>query len=198
MKRSDVLALGLEKDAVDAIMELHKTDAELWKLTKGELEEEIRELSQKPSAPQSDGVDWEKKYNDEVKAHQATRDGYVAEKDAADIDALVAAQLKVAGMNEKAIPKALKLYDRTTVERDKEGSIKNADNVLAAFKAEWGDFFGEVTQQGAAVGTPPAGGGILNPFTKEHFNLQAQTELFRTNPRLAREMAATVGVKLYE
>jgi len=115
---------------------------------------------------------WKSKYNDEVTAHNATRDGYAAEKDAADIDGKVTAALKAAGMNEKAIPKALKLYDRTIVEKDNDGNIKNTDKVLAHFKGEWGDFFGETQTKGAEVGNSPG----KPPVTSWESQLKAARE----------------------
>jgi len=94
---------------------------------------------------------------DERKAHSETKATHAAEKEASEVDALVTAELKKAGMNEAAIPKALKLYDRKLVER-KDGAITNAEKVLEHFKSEWKDFFGEVTTTGADVGTPPPPG----------------------------------------
>jgi len=119
-----------------------------------EWDKEKRELGEKLAA-YSDYDDVRKRYEAELAAHKKTREDYQAEKQAAEIDGLVSAALKGAGMNEKAIPKAIKLYDRAIAERDKDGCLKNADKVLEYFKGEWGDFFGEITQKQGDVGTPP-------------------------------------------
>ena len=95
---------------------------------------------------------------DERKAHKETKDGYAAEKTAATTDSLVTAMLKEAGMNEAAIPKALKLYDRATVETA-DGKITNADKVLEHFKCEWKDFFMKVEDKGTNPAAPPANNG---------------------------------------
>lgn len=127
---------------------------------KTELADKLEKELKEAQGASSDAETYKKKYEDEVIAHNATKTTHATEKDNADIDSLVAALLKKpdnkgASMNAIAIPKALKLYDRAIVERDKDGSIKNTDKVLESFKAEWGDFFGEVKQEGADVGTPP-------------------------------------------
>jgi len=132
--------------------------------------------------------DWESKYNaevtahgetktamqksidDEKSAHTATKEVYSAEKTASEIDSLVGELLKKAddkgiSMNAAAIPKALKLYDRAIVKRNKDGAIENADKVLEYFKGEWGDFFAGTEQKGADVGNPPGGNGKdTDPF----------------------------------
>ena len=105
--------------------------------------------------------DTEKALNTEKSAHQKTIDGHTAEKDAATVDSLVSKLLKTGSektgtMNAAAIPKALKQYDRSIVERDSDGKIANADKVLEHFAAEWSDFFGPSEVKGADIGNPPA------------------------------------------
>lgn len=185
LTRSALREKGItEKEILDYIMEEHGNTVEAAKEKAKETAEAaakvaIDKLQAKvDSLPEPDGEDWKKKYEDEVAArktapddgedykakfeaeviaHQATKDTHAAKEDAADVDSKVTALLKAAKLNESVIPKALKLYDRTIVEREKDGSVKNADKVVEAFRAEWGDFFGEVKQQGAGVGTPPKG-----------------------------------------
>ena len=88
-------------------------------------------------------------------AHESTKAAYATEKDNMDVDGKVAAALKEAGMNPAAIDKALKLYDRAIVKRNKDGVISNTDDVLKHFKGEWAGFFGETVTKGAEVATPP-------------------------------------------
>jgi len=134
--------------------------------------------------------------DDERTAHNATRAEYAAEKTAAEVDGLLTEILKSAGMNAAAIPKAIKLCDRAIIERDKEGAIKNADKVLDRFKDEWKDFFGEVQQKGADVGTSSNVSMQKNPWLKDHRNLAEQTRIYRENPALAVQMAAAAGITI--
>jgi len=91
----------------------------------------------------------------EREAHEKTKTTYSAEKEANETDNKVAVALRNAGMNHAVIDKALKLYDRSIVKRGNDGSISNADEVLAHFKQDWAAFFGETTVKGADVATPP-------------------------------------------
>jgi len=160
-----------------------------WDTEKQELEAKL--------ANSADYDTLKQQLDEERAAHKATRDGYTAEKEAADIDGKVSEALKAAGMNEKAIPKALKLYDRKIVEKDKDGNIKNADKVIESFKTEWADFFGETQTKGAEVGNSSGQtGGQKNPWLKEHRNLAEQTRIYRENPTLAVSMAKQAGVIL--
>ena len=134
------------KEATDA-----KTKDEDAFKTKFEAEQTAHEETKKAM---------KKAIDDETAAHKATKDGIVAEKEAAEVDQLVSEILKrgddkIGGMNVAAIPKALKLYDRSIVKRGKDGAVENADDVLNHFGREWGDFFAKEEQHGAAVGTPP-------------------------------------------
>jgi hypothetical protein len=49
---------------------------------------------------------------------------------------------------------------------------------------------------GSGAGGGQRGAGGANPFKKETFNLTAQSELLRTQPDQARQMAAAAGVKI--
>jgi len=201
MKRSEIMAIISDKEKPDkeiiqAIMDLHEVDAELWKAQKKELDDEITGLKNKTTGDDGGG-EWKKKYEDEVAAHNSTKSAYAAEKEYADTDGKVAAALKAAGMNEKVIDKALKLYDRTIVKKGKDGNIENADNVVEAFKKDWADFFGEVKTEGATVGNNfQNNAGTKNPWLPANRNLAEQTRIFRENPALARQMAAAAGIKL--
>lgn len=96
----------------------------------------------------------------EKAAHKATVDGYALEKDNATVDGLVKGILETGNeslgkMHPAAIEKALQLYDRAMVKRDKDGNIKNADDILSHFNGEWGDFFAKGQARGIDNGTPP-------------------------------------------
>jgi len=167
MTRKFLQGLGLETDVIDKIMQANGDDIEREKAVSdglksdaAKLSEEITALNGKIKELEAAGGDkdgYKAKYEAEVTAHKATKDGYAAEKDAAVIDGLVSAALKDAGMNAAAIPKALKLYDRAIAERDDAGKLKNTEKLLEYFKGEWGEFFGTVETKGAGVGTPPGG-----------------------------------------
>ena len=139
--------------------EWHSKKSLEWEKEKTELEKAVGEANGKASDYES----LKKAFDDEKKAHKDYRDTVAAEKEAAEIDGLVADALKKADkegrtMNAAAIPKALKLYDRKLVERDKDGK-PIVDKAVEAIRGEWGEFLGKVEQKGAEVGGKPAGAG---------------------------------------
>ena len=146
--------------------------------------------------------DTKKALDTEKAAHQKAVDGYTAEKEAATVDSLVSELLKTGSdktgtMNAAAIPKALKQYDRSIVERDSDGKITNSDKVLEHFVSEWADFFGASEVKGADVGNPPNGNlPEKNPWLKENKSLSKQTQIYKENPQLAVKMAKEAGITL--
>lgn len=122
--------------------------------------------------------------------------GYETEKTTAAKQSILRKQLTADGANPKLIGLLEKEFDIAKIEVDGD-KIKDWDNLSKPVKEQYADVFGKTTVEGANPANPPAGtGGVLNPFAQEHFNLQAQTDLFRKDPNLARQMAASVGVKL--
>ena len=140
-----------------------------------ELEGDLSKARAELKAAKEDEDGFETKLAAEVEAHKATKaeletvkaehkkavDGYAKEKEDAEIDGLVKSLLgegdeSYGKMHPSAIDKALKMYDRALVKCDKDGKIKNADEVLAHFAAEWKDFFGKSETHGVDTGSPPA------------------------------------------
>ena len=200
MTRKFLSNLGIAEDeTITAILNAHQAVVQPLKdeiSTANEKVQATENALAKAQEPVEGAIEWESKFNDEVAAHKATRDGYEAEKSAAEVAGLLTTMLADAGMNAAAIPKAIKLCDRTTIERDKDGTIKNADKVLDRFKDEWKDFFGEVQQKGADVGTSSNVSTQKNPWLKDHRNLAEQTRIYRENPALAVQMAAAAGITI--
>ena len=209
LTRQFLLDLGLEKDVMQKVLDEHGETVKSTKLAAKEDTEEplikkIKQLEGEKAALEKqvkdapgDGGDWKTKYDDEVIAHTATKDSYAAKEDETATIALVRKALADDKANPKAIDLLLKAIDFSTIKK-KDGAIENWADVSKTVKEQYADFFGKVSQQGVDTGTPPAQDGTLNPFSKEHFSLQAQTDLFRTDPQSARAMAAAVGIKLLD
>ena len=140
-----------------------------------ELESDLSKARAELKAAKEDDDGFESKLAAEIEAHKVTKaeleaaktehkkavDGYAKEKEDAEIDGLVKSLLGEGDeshgkMLPAAIDKALRMYDRTIVKRDKDGKLKNADEVLAHFAAEWKDFFGKSETLGVDTGSPPA------------------------------------------
>jgi len=162
MTRTFLAGMGVTDDAsITKILNAHHEELQTAKDAQEKAEKELRTIKvelEDAKKPKDGAENWEQKFNDEVLAHKTTKDGYAAEKTASEIDSMVSAALKDAKMNEAAIPKALKLYDRKIVTH-KDGKITNADKVLEHFKSEWKDFFMTESTIGTKPSTPPPPGG---------------------------------------
>jgi len=190
MTRKFLQSLELTGEIIDKIMAAHGEGIERHKARYLEMQKELA------SAKESEAKnEWKQKYEAEILAHTATKESYAAEREAEGVDFAVSRLLKSAGMNEALIPKAIKHYDRSIVELE-EGKLSNELSVLESFRAEWGDFFGQMKEQRADVGVPISGNVQKNPWAKGYRNLSEQTRIYRETPGLAMQMAKAAGVGL--
>lgn len=166
MKRSDLLALGLEKDAVDSILELHKADAELWKTQKAELDEEIKDIKAKQSEfPPEDGKDWKAEYEAEVKAHKATVETHAEAKTTEAKRKAAREALKKLGANEEDLD--IFLLDKVDyVKIEMDGDKLKDEKALDGYKDTYKRYFGEVKVQGTDPANPPKTGGAVDEKTQ--------------------------------
>lgn len=181
MKRSEVMAIINNadmdvKEKVNAIMNFHQTDTEMWKTQRQELEEKHKEeLENAKSSNSGDGVDWKSKCKElekAQKAHEAAidaKDKEIEEKDKeiSDIKAEVESEkttaakttaletaLLAAGANAKYVKKIMKDVDVSKLEMDGT-AIKDVDKVIDGVKTDWADMFGKLEQKAADVANPP-------------------------------------------
>lgn len=198
MKRSFLTSLGLEKEIIDQIMKEYGIAVEALKARTKETEDELRGQLQTALAQNTPEQDeFKAKYEAELAAHESTRNEYTAEKEETETLALLRKALAAEGANPNAVDLLLKGIELAAIQK-KDGEIENWEELCAPVKTKYAAFFGEVTRQGANVGSPPAYSDMQNPFAKEFSDLQAQTNLFRADPRRARLMAAAAGFKLLD
>ena len=90
---------------------------------------------------------------------------------------------------------AAALFDRTKLVLAEDGKVAGLDEQLKTIRESKSFLFKEKTN-------PPytpaggSGGGTVNPFAKDTFNLTEQGKMLRDNPAQAREMAAAAGVMI--
>ena len=174
--RKWLLAMGIESDKVDEIIEAHrnvvdeiKDERDKYKdeaLTlKGsadkvpELEKEIKELKDAQS-----GVNvYETKYNEMKEAHDKLKgefDKYKADINAEKVKTSKTSAyrelLKKANISDKRIDKILKVTDIDKIEFDKDGKLKDEEALNKSIQEEWGDFVVTEKQIGATTTTPPS------------------------------------------
>ena len=143
--------IALHLGVVDPLkdqLQTYKTDAEKLPAVQKELDD----------LKAGDG-DYKAKYEAEVKAHKEYRQQVESEKENARDDADVLAICKEAGIaRESALRLIAKDFDRSKIERDKDGNITNRAKLHEMVKADYADFVGTPGNQGTPPATPPTGG----------------------------------------
>lgn len=148
------LHLGVVDPLKDQI-QTYKTDAEKLSAVQKELDD----------LKAGDG-DYKAKYEAEAKAHKEYKQQVEREKETARDDADVLAICKEAGIaRESAQRLIVKDFDRSKIERDKDGKITNRAKLVEAVKTDYADFVGTPGKDGTPPTTPPTGGG--SGMTKE-------------------------------
>ena len=143
--------IALHLGVVDPLkdqLQTYKTDAEKLPAVQKELDD----------LKAGDG-DYKAKYEAEVKAHKEYRQQVESEKENVRDDADVLAICKEAGIaRESALRLIAKDFDRSKIERDKDGNITNRAKLHEMVKADYADFVGTPGNQGTPPATPPTGG----------------------------------------
>lgn len=151
------LHLGVVDPLKDQI-QTYKTDAEKLPAVQKELDD---------LKAAGDGG-YKEKYEAEVKAHKEYRQQVASEKETARTDADVLAICKEAGITrESSLRLVAKDFDRSKIERDKDGNISNRAKLLETVKADYADFIGMPGREGTPPTTPPTGGGSPSKTKKE-------------------------------
>ena len=144
--------IALHLGVVDPLkdqLQTYKTDAEKLPAVQKELDD-IKAAG--------DGG-YKEKYEAAVKAHKEYRQQVEREKDNARDETDVLALCKEAGIaRESALRLIAKDFDRSKIERDKDGKITNRDELLEMVRADYADFVGTPGNQGTPPATPPTGG----------------------------------------
>lgn len=145
MTREELKALGLEKEAIDKVMELHKVDAEQYKIDLKAKETELATKATKiteltETVTKFDGVDvdklqkdvkdWENKYNDDLAS---------TKKDSA----IRLAITKSKARSEKAL---MALLDTDIIKVNADGSVIGLNEQLENIKKD-NDFLFEVEKK---------------------------------------------------
>lgn len=168
LSRKFLQAMGLTEEQVGSIIEAHqetvtglKGEIDKYKEAETKLANVQKELDQlKQDAENREGKNpWKVKYD----ALKEEFDGYKAEEQAkATKSAKVTAYkklLKEIGISEKRIDAVTKVAELDKIELDKDGSIKDVDELKASLKKEWEDFIQTPGEKGATTPNPPSNTG---------------------------------------
>lgn len=167
LTRKFLAALGIEADKIDEIIEAHtdtvnalKDEREKFRASHEALPAVQKELDDLKKAAEQNGDNPYKTQYEELKKEY---DDYKADVDARELAAkkkeAYAALLKKVGVSEKRIGSIIKVSQLEEMELDKDGNLKNADDLESKAKEEWKDFIVTEETHGAETKTPPEGSG---------------------------------------
>ena len=179
--RKYLKSIGLNEDQIEGVIEEHTSVTNDLKETIKTLQADAdklpivqKELDDLKAA--GDGG-YKEKYEAEVKAHKEYRQQIESEKETARTDADVLALCKEAGIaREKALHLIVKDFDRSKIERDKDGKITNRDALIKAVKTDYADFVATPGNQGTFPATPPSGSGTTYKSRAEIMKIKDTTE----------------------
>lgn len=173
LTRKFLSAMGIESDKIDEIITAHADTVDALKEERDAAKREAiqfkADAEKLPSVQKelddlknSQGTNpFEDKYNKEHEALEKLQEEFNKYK--SDIDAENTKRskeqayrnlLKEIGISEKRIDSVLKVSDLESVELDKDGKIKDKENLTKSVKDEWSDFIVTESQQGAATPNP--------------------------------------------
>ena len=171
LTRKFLIDLGVEKEQIQSILDEHGETVESVKekakeaadLAAGKLQKKIDKLQETvDNIPEPDSEDYKAKYEDEVAAHGKTKSEYEEKETLSQKRSLAKKTLLDGGVKEDI----LEDFMLSTLDYDaislKDGVIKDTDKFIEAQKERYGKYFGEVSEEGAHVDTPPTGGGRTN------------------------------------
>lgn len=174
--------IALHLGVVDPLkdqLQTYKTDAEKLPAVQKELDD---------LKAQGDGG-YKEKYEAEAKAHKEYKQQVESEKETARNDADVLAICKEAGIaRESSLRLIVKDFDRSKIERDKDGNITNRDKLLETVKADYADFVASPSDRGTPPANPPSGGGT---------SYKSRAEIMKITDTAARQKAIAENLSLF-
>ena len=181
LTRKYLKSIGLNEDQIEGVIEEHTSVTNDLKETIKTLQADAdklptvqKELDDLKAA--GDGG-YKEKYEAEVKAYKEYKQQVESEKETARVDADVLAMCKEAGITrEKALHLIVKDFDRSKIERDKDGKITNRAKLLAMVKTDYADFVGTIGTEGTPPATPPTGGNTTYKSRAEIMKIKDTTE----------------------
>lgn len=170
LTRAALKKLGIEEDAVEAIIQMHAETVDALKGKVAALQSEldplkessgeVGKLREKLDSLQSALEESKSNYD----ALKSDFDGYKSETSAREARQAKGKAyrelLKSVGIKgDKRLDAISRLVDLDSLELMADGTLKDADKLKDEVKSDWGDFIVTSEQHGASTQNPPAGGG---------------------------------------
>ena len=198
LTRKALVAMGIEAEKIDQIVEMHletvdpikaerdaaKEEAKRYKADSDKLAEVSRELDDlKAKANQPDA--YKDKYTALKQEYEAYKGEITAKETKAAKTKAYRAMLTDIGVSEKRLDSVMKVADLNSIELDENGAIKDVENLKASAKDEWSDFIESTGTKGADTPKPPTNVGG-NKMSKQEIlaikDAEARQQAMLENP----------------
>lgn len=201
LTRKYLTSIGIDESKHDLIIERHasvvntlkeerdsfKDDATKLKTTEAELSKVKDELKTLKDAQNGENP-FEKQYNDLKAEYDKFKADVSAKEVKASKEKAYRALLKEIGVSDKRIDSVMRVSDFDKIELDKDGNIKDKDNLSSKVKTEWADFIPSTHTQGADTATPPANKG--GKMSKE--------DILKIKDTTERQAAIAANIELFD
>lgn len=170
LTRKFLMALGIEPEKIDEIIEAHSDTVDALKKQRDASDEKARELDDvvknrdeikaeldalKEKAEKSgDGV-YKRQYEDLKKEYDEYKAGQKKKEILSKKTTAYKELLKEIGVSEKRIDSIIKVSQLDSIELDNDDKIKNSDELKKKLADEWSDFITTTQKQGADTHHPP-------------------------------------------
>lgn len=181
LTRKALVAMGIEAEKIDQIIEMHtedvdaikserdtaKEDAKKYKADADKLadvEKELNTLKENSDKPDS----YKEKYDKIKKEYEDYKTAQISKETKAAKSKAYREMLKEIGIADKRVERVMKATepDIDAIELDDNGTIKELDELKKKVKEEWSDFIVSEGKKGADTATPPSNTGG-SKMTKE-------------------------------
>lgn len=176
LTRKALVAMGIEAEKIDQIIEMHsetvnalknerdeaKAGADKYEETAKKLADTEKELSDmKVKADKPDA--YKEKYEQLKTEYENYKSDIVSKETKAKKSKAYRDILKEIGVSDKRMDAVMRIADYDSIEFEEDGKVKGVDELKAKAKDEWSDYIVTEGIGGAATPTPPANtGGTSN------------------------------------
>lgn len=161
--RKMLKGLGISEELQEVIVDAHlevvnalKEERDNYKKDADKLAEVQRELDDEKAKHEGDSS-LQSQYDQLKQEYDSYKTGVEKKEAEATKKAAYKKLLLDAGISEKRVDSVLKVSDLEKIQLDKEGKIKDAEELTKNVKSEWADFIVTSGTKGAETQTPPSG-----------------------------------------
>lgn len=161
--RKMLKGLGISEELQEVIVDAHlevvnalKEERDNYKKDADKLAEVQKELDEEKAKHEGDSS-LQSQYDQLKQEYDSYKTGVEKKEAEATKKAAYKKLLLDAGVSEKRVDSVLKVSDLEKIQLDKEGKIKDAEELTKNVKSEWADFIVTSGTKGAETQTPPSG-----------------------------------------